>query len=143
MVFWLYSRSRDHTVEWIKKKFAKRPEIVNANLRALEAGYNYADMTEVMPVQYEVKQAALEPGTYRKITGNEATAIGFITGARLANKTKFYGSYSITPASKILHALTRNKNYKVKTFKAEDEIAACGAAIGASFGGELGVTATS
>ena len=143
MVFWLYSRSRDHTVEWIKKKFAKRPEIVNANLRALEAGYNYADMTEVMPVQYEVKQAALEPGTYRKITGNEATAIGFITGARLANKTMFYGSYPITPASNILHDLARHKNYNVKTFQAEDEIAACGAAIGASFGGELGVTATS
>lgn len=143
MVFWLYSRDRDHTVAWIKKKFAKRPEIVNANLRALEAGYNFADMTELMPVQYEIKPAALERGTYRKVTGNEATAIGFITAARLANKTLFYGSYPITPASNILHELARLKHYGVKTFQAEDEIAACGAAIGASFGGELGITATS
>ncbi len=143
MVFWLYDRTMDFTVDWIQKKFAKRPEIVNANIAALKAGYNYADITEALPARYQVKEAKLEPGTYRKITGHEATAIGFVAAAQLANKTLFYGSYPITPASNILHELARYKNFGVKTFQAEDEISAVGAAIGASFGGQIGLTGTS
>ncbi|MBI1977336.1 MAG: 2-oxoacid:acceptor oxidoreductase subunit alpha [Candidatus Omnitrophica bacterium] len=143
IVFWLYDRALDHTIEWIRDRFSKKPEIANANVAAVKAGYNYADITEVLPIRYEVKPARLEPGTYRKITGYEATAIGFITAANLANKTLFYGSYPITPASNILHELAYRKNYNVKTFQAEDEIAACGAALGASFGGQIGLTGTS
>ncbi len=143
MMFWLYDRSLDHTIEWIQKKFAKKQEFVNANIAALKAGYNYADITETLPVQYQVQQSKLESGTYRKITGNEATAIGFVAAANLAGKTLFYGSYPITPASSILHELAKHKAFGVKTFQAEDEIAAIGAAIGASFAGQLGVTGTS
>ncbi|MBI3999888.1 MAG: 2-oxoacid:acceptor oxidoreductase family protein, partial [Candidatus Omnitrophica bacterium] len=97
MVFWLYDRTMEHTVEWIQTRFTKRPEIVNANIAALKAGYHYADITEALPARYQVREANLEPGTYRKITGYEATAIGFVAAARLANKTLFYGSYPITP----------------------------------------------
>lgn len=143
MMFWLYDRGLEHTVRWINQKFAKKPEIGNGNIAALKAGYNYADITETLPSQYIVPKTKLEPGTYRKITGNEALAIGVIAGAHLAGKTVFYGSYPITPASTILHELARYKNYGVKTFQAEDEIAAIGSAIGASFGGQLGVTGTS
>lgn len=143
IMFWLYSRSLDHTIDWISKKFAKKAEMVNANIAALKAGYNFADIAEVFPSQYYIKQTELEPGIYRKIMGNEAAAIGFITAARLAKKTLFYGTYPITPATDILHALAKHKNFDVKTFQAEDEIAAVGAAIGASFGGEIGMTGTS
>ncbi len=143
MMFWLYDRTSEHTVEWIRKKFSKRPEMVEANIAALKAGFNYADITETFPVQYQVQKTKLDPGTYRKISGNEATAIGLVTAAQLAHKTLFYGSYPITPASSILHELARHKNFGVKTFQAEDEIAAIGSAIGAAFGGELGVTASS
>ena len=143
MMFWLYDRTLDHTIRWIENKFAKRPEIAKANVTALRAGYNYADITEALPAQYQIAKTHLEPGVYRKISGNEATAIGFITAAQLAEKTLFYGSYPITPASSILHELSRRKEYGVKTFQAEDEIAAIGAAIGAAFGGELGITGTS
>jgi len=143
MMFWLYDRSFDHTVDWIRRKFVKRPEIVEANVAVLKAGYNYADITEVLQTRYEVKKSKLEPGTYRKITGNEAAAIGFITAAQLAGKTLFYGSYPITPASGILQDLAKAKNFGVKTFQAEDEIAAVGSAIGAAFGGEIGLTGTS
>lgn len=143
LMFWLYDRSFDHTVDWISKKFAKKPEFVNANIAALKAGYNHADITELMPTRFEVRKSALEPGTYRKITGNEATAIGLITAAELAKKILFLGSYPITPASSILQDLSYRKEFGVKTFQAEDEIAAIGSAIGASFGGELGVTSTS
>ncbi len=143
LVFWLYQRTFDHTVSWIEQKFKKRPDISAANIAALKAGYFYADITETFSVQYVVKKAKLEPGVYRKITGNEAAAIGFITAAHLAGKTLFYGSYPITPASPILHDLARYKQYDVKTFQAEDEIAAIGAAIGAAFGGAIGLTGTS
>lgn len=143
IMFWLYSRSLEHTIDWISKKFAKKPEMVSANIAALKAGYNFADIAEVFPSQYHIKQSDLEPGTYRKIMGNEAAAIGFIAAARLAKKTLFYGTYPITPASDILHLLAKHKNFDVKTFQAEDEIAAVGAAIGASFGGEIGMTGTS
>ncbi len=143
VMFWLYQRSMDHTIDWIEKKFKKRPEIVKGNVAALKAGFYFADITEAFSTQYEVKKAKLEKGTYRKITGNEATAIGFITAANLAKKTLFYGSYPITPATNILHDLARYKNYDVKTFQAEDEIAAIGSAIGAAFGGAIGMTGTS
>lgn len=143
MMFWLYDRSLDHTVDWIKAKFSKRPEIVEGNITSLKAGYNFADITERLPIQFHVKESAQEPGVYRKISGNEATAIGLVAAAHLAGKTLFYGSYPITPASSILQELSKYKNFGVKTFQAEDEIAAIGSAIGASFGGELGVTGTS
>lgn len=143
MLFWLYSRSMDHTINWIQKKFAKRPDIVAGNVTAIKAGYNFADITETLPVQYEIKKAQLEPGVYRKITGNQALAIGLVTAANLANKTLLYGSYPITPASDILHYLSSYKHFGIKTFQAEDEIAACGVALGASFGGQIGVTGTS
>ena len=143
MMFWLYDRSLDYTVDWINEKFSKRPEIVEGNITALKAGYNFADITERLPIQFHVKESAQEPGVYRKISGNEATAIGLVAAAHLAGKTLFYGSYPITPASSILQELSKYKNFGVKTFQAEDEIAAIGSAIGASFGGELGVTGTS
>jgi len=143
LMFWLYSRDYEYTFQWIKKKFAKRPEIAEANIAAVKAGYSFGDITEAFNVQYQVKKASLQKGTYRKITGNEALAIGLIAGARLANKTLFYGSYPITPASGILHELSSHKHYDVKTFQAEDEIAAIGTAIGASFGGQIAVTGTS
>lgn len=143
VLFWLYDRSFDHTLQWINDKFAKKPEVAQANILALKAGFNYADITETFQAQYHISKSKLEPGTYRKITGNEATAIGIITAANLAGKTLFYGSYPITPASDILHALARYKNFGVKTFQAEDEIAAIGSAIGAAFAGEIGVTGTS
>lgn len=143
MMFWLYDRKLDHTVDWITKKFAKKPEMVEANVMALKAGYNFADIAEILTTQYQVDKTNLEPGTYRKIMGNEAAAIGFVAAATIANKTLFYGSYPITPASSILEGLSRFKHYGVKTFQAEDEIAAMGATIGAAFGGEIAVTGTS
>ena len=141
--FWLYDRSLDHTIQWINDKFSKRPEIAQANIAVIKAGYHYADTVESIRVRYRVKQAPIEPGTYRKITGNEATAIGLVAAATLAKKTLLYASYPITPASDILHELAAMKKFGVKTIQAEDEIAAVGAAIGASFGGAIGVTGTS
>ncbi|MSR78498.1 MAG: 2-oxoacid:acceptor oxidoreductase subunit alpha [Candidatus Omnitrophica bacterium] len=143
MMFWLYDRSLEHTITWINKKFSKRQEMAAANISAVKAGYNYADITETLPTQFVITKSKLDPGTYRKIMGNEAAAIGLITAARLAKKTLFYGSYPITPASDILHYLATQKHFGVKTFQAEDEIAAIGSIIGAAFGGHLGVTGTS
>lgn len=143
LMFWIYGRSLDHTLKWINEKFAKKPDLAEANIMAVKAGYNYGDITETIPNRYVVRKAQIRPGTYRKITGNEAAALGLIAAAELAGKQILYGSYPITPASGILHELARFKNFNVKTFQAEDEIAACGAALGASFGGHIGVTATS
>ncbi len=143
VLYWLYDRPMDPTLDWIKSKFAKSPEVQKANEVALKTGYNFADTTEVFTTHYTVKKAVIAPGKYRKITGNEATAIGFVTAAELAGRPLFYGSYPITPASDILHELSRHKNFGVKSFQAEDEIAAVCAAIGASFAGHLGVTGTS
>ena len=143
LMFWIYGRTADHTVKWISEKFSKKPEIAEANIMALKAGYNYGDITETMPSRYIVKKATIRPGTYRKITGNEATALGIIAAAYATDKQILYGSYPITPASNILHELSKRKNYNVKTLQAEDEIAACGMALGASFGGNIGMTATS
>lgn len=143
LVYWLYERPLEPTLRWIREKFAKNPAILEANTRALKAGYNFGETTELFPVQYRVPKAHIKPGTYRKITGNEATALGLVTASILCNKTLIYCSYPITPASDILHALAEMRRYGVRTFQAEDEIAAVGAAIGASFGGALGVTGSS
>jgi 2-oxoglutarate ferredoxin oxidoreductase subunit alpha len=143
ILYWLYDRPMEATLEWIDAKFKKNPEVARANVVALKTGYNFADTTEVFTTHYKVKKAATAPGKYRKITGNEATAIGFITAAELAGRPLFYGSYPITPASDILHELARHKNFGVKTFQAEDEIAAVCAAIGAAFTGHVGLTGTS
>jgi 2-oxoglutarate ferredoxin oxidoreductase subunit alpha len=143
LMFWIYGRLLDHTLKWINEKFAKKPELAEANIMAVKAGYNYGDITETIPNRYLVRKAEIKPGMYRKITGNEATALGLIAAAELAGRQILYGSYPITPASGILHELARFKNFNIKTFQAEDEIAACGAALGASFGGHIGVTATS
>lgn len=143
LMYWLYDRPMEPTLQWIAQKFGNKPEIAEANATALRAGYNYADTTEIFNTSYRVAKAQIRPGKYRNITGNEATAIGFITASRLAGRPLFYGSYPITPASDILHELSKHKNFGVKTFQAEDEIAAIGAAIGASFAGNLGLTGTS
>ena len=143
LVFWLYERPVDYTREWIERKFKSNEQVAKANILALQAGYNYADTTEAFTTHFRVRKAALQPGTYRSITGNEATAIGFISAALLSGRPLFYGSYPITPASDVLHELARLKNYPVKTFQAEDEMSAIGAAIGASYGGALGLTGTS
>ncbi|MBA3243463.1 MAG: 2-oxoacid:acceptor oxidoreductase subunit alpha [Acidobacteria bacterium] len=143
VLYWLYDRPMEQSLEWIRSKFAKVPEVMRANEIALKTGYNFADTTEVFTTHYTVKKAVIAPGKYRKITGNEATAIGFIAAAELAGRPLFYGSYPITPASDILHELSRHKNFGVKTFQAEDEIAAVCSAIGAAFVGHVGLTGTS
>jgi 2-oxoglutarate ferredoxin oxidoreductase subunit alpha len=143
IMFWLYGRESDGTIRWIEDKFGKRPVIAEANKRALKAGYAFGETTEIFHTHYRVAPAKLQPGTYRNITGNEATALGMLTAAKLSGRPLFYGSYPITPASDILHQLSGYKNFGVKTFQAEDEIAAIGAAIGASYGGALGLTASS
>jgi 2-oxoglutarate ferredoxin oxidoreductase subunit alpha len=143
LVFWLYERDFEPTIRWIDQKFSARPEIAEANKRALKAGYAFGETTEIFHTHYRVQPAHLPPGMYRNITGNEATALGFLAASRLAKRDLFYGSYPITPASDILHQLSGYKHFGVRTFQAEDEIAAIGAAIGASYGGALGLTGTS
>jgi 2-oxoglutarate/2-oxoacid ferredoxin oxidoreductase subunit alpha len=143
LVYWLYDRPLEPTLKWIRDKFAKNAAVLEANTRTLKAGWNFGDTTETLPVHYRVGPATLKPGKYRKITGNEALAIGLVTAAQLADKPLVYASYPITPASDILHQLSDYKRYGVRTIQAEDEIAAMGMAIGAAFGGALGVTATS
>jgi 2-oxoglutarate ferredoxin oxidoreductase subunit alpha len=143
LVYWLYDRDPRPTEEWIRDKFKKNPAIAEANTRALKAGSNYGFSTEAFTVHYQVSPAKLPPGKYRKITGNEAVAFGLVTAAKLAGKTLVYAGYPITPASDILHELSALKNFGVKTFQAEDEIAAMSAAVGAAFCGELAVTASS
>jgi 2-oxoglutarate/2-oxoacid ferredoxin oxidoreductase subunit alpha len=143
LMYWLYDRPMEPTLKWIDEKFGAKPEIAEANVMALKAGYNYADTTEIFTVHYHVGRARIKPGKYRNITGNEATAIGFITASQLAGRPLFYGSYPITPASDVLHELSKHKNFGVKTFQAEDEISAIGAAIGATFAGHIGLTGTS
>ncbi|MGL4424213.1 MAG: 2-oxoacid:acceptor oxidoreductase subunit alpha [Gemmataceae bacterium] len=143
LVYWLYERPLEPTLKWIREKFAKNPQYVNANVAALKAGYNYGETVELLPVQYKVAKAKIEPGTYRKITGNEALVLGLAITANLAKKPLIYASYPITPASGVLEGLAELRRYGVKTFQAEDEIAAVGVAIGASFGGAIGITGTS
>ncbi len=143
LVYWLYERPTEPTLRWIKDKFKKNPAVQEANVRALKAGYNFGDTIEALPVQYRVPKAKIKPGKYRKVTGNEALALGLVAASMLAKKHLVYCSYPITPASDILHQLADMKRFGVRTFQAEDEIAAMGAAIGAAFGGALGVTGTS
>ena len=142
LMSWLYHRPTDGTIDFISKKFAKRPEIVEANTRAFRAGWNYGETSEDFAVSYEVAPAPLRPGTYRQITGNAALSYGLIAAAQLARLPLFLGAYPITPASSILEDLAGRKEFGVVTFQAEDEIAAVGAAVGAAFGGALGVTAS-
>ena len=145
LVYWMYERPLEVTVKWVREKFAKNPQFVDANIRALKAGYNYGETVELLPVQFRVAKAKTAPGTYRKITGNDALAIGLAAAAKLANKTLVFSGYPITPASSVMEALATPdmRRYGVKVLQAEDEIAACGVAIGASFAGAIGVTATS
>lgn len=145
LMFWLFGRERESTIEWIRKKFAKEPNLAEANVAALNAGHVYGETAELPQGIgiYQVPKAQLAPGTYRTISGNDALAWGLVAGAKLAELPLFYGSYPITPASTLLHALARLKAFDVVTFQAEDEIAAVASAIGASFGGAIGVTGTS
>jgi 2-oxoglutarate/2-oxoacid ferredoxin oxidoreductase subunit alpha len=143
LLSWMYSRPTEGTLKFLNDKFAKKPEIAAANIAAFKAGWNYGETTEAFGVSYQIKPAKLEPGTYRNITGNTALSYGLIAAARLAGIPLFLGSYPITPASDILHELSKYKRFGVTTFQAEDEIAGIGAALGASFGGALGLTTTS
>jgi len=143
MLCWLYNRPADGTLRFLEAKFAAKPEIMRANIAAFQAGWNYGETTEEFSVQYEIKPAALPPGRYRNITGNGALAIGLVAAGRLTGLPMFLGSYPITPASDILHELAKHKRFGIRTFQAEDEISGVGAALGASFGGALGVTTTS
>ncbi|MBK8558909.1 2-oxoacid:acceptor oxidoreductase subunit alpha [Candidatus Amarobacter glycogenicus] len=143
LILWLYGRSMDTTVKWATEQFSRRPDILDANLRALKSGYNFGETTELFRVQYRVPPAVVPAGTYRHISGNEATALGCVAASVLSGLPLFYGSYPITPASDILHELSKLKAFGVKTFQAEDEIAAIGAAIGAAYGGHLALTGTS
>ncbi|MBP9503186.1 MAG: 2-oxoacid:acceptor oxidoreductase family protein, partial [Candidatus Promineofilum sp.] len=143
LAFWMFDRSLEVTVDWINKKFAKTPALREANIRSLETGYSFGDTSRIFQHRYRIRPASLPPGTYRKVTGNVATAMGLVTAARKMGKPLFYGTYPITPASDILHALAPLRNFDVRTFQAEDEIAAMGSIIGAAFGGALAVTGTS
>ncbi len=146
IVYWLYDRPVDATVKYIEDFFSKkksRPDIADINLRALKAGYYFGETAELFPVRYHVAPAKLKPGVYRKISGNEATVLGFVTAARRAGKQLVYASYPITPASDIIHGMSSLKNYGVRTFQAEDEIGAICAAVGASFAGHFGLCGTS
>jgi 2-oxoglutarate ferredoxin oxidoreductase subunit alpha len=143
LMYWLYDRPLQPTERWIEAKFKRNAEVAKANLTALKAGFAYAEAAEIFTTHYRVRKAAIEPGKYRNITGNEATALGFVAASVLAKRPLFYASYPITPASDILHELSTRKNFGIKTFQAEDEIAAVCAAIGAAFAGQLGLTGTS
>lgn len=143
LLSWMYNRPTDGTTSFLRSKFASKPDILDANLKAFRAGWNFGETTEDFAVSYEIKPARLPSGTYRNITGNLATAYGLIAGSKRSGLPLFLGSYPITPASDILHELSRHKRFGVRTFQAEDEIAGVGAALGASFGGSLGVTTTS
>ena len=143
IMFWLYGRTTETTQAWIEEKFGGRAIIAEANRRALNAGYAFGETTEIFHTTYRVAPAQLAPGTYRNITGNEATSLGMLTASKLADRQLVYSSYPITPASEILHHLSAWKNFGLKTFQAEDEIAAIGAALGASYGGAMGLTGTS
>jgi 2-oxoglutarate ferredoxin oxidoreductase subunit alpha len=143
LAFWLYDRPMEPTIRYIEQKFGRRPDVADANRRALSAGFNYGETTEAIGNQYKVEKAELPPGTYRNIVGNAALAWGLIAAARMSKKRLFLGAYPITPASDILHELSKHKQFDVLTFQAEDEIAAVTAAIGAAFAGEMAVTASS
>ena len=142
-LYWMYNREMDNTVTFLKEKFGKKQDILESNIKVLQAGYNYGDTTETFSARYTVEKAKMEPGTYRSVMGNQALAYGLIAASQKSNLPLFLGSYPITPASDILHELSRYKTFGIKTFQAEDEIAAITSAIGASYGGSMGVTTTS
>ena len=143
LAYWLYGRPLEPTLRWIEEKFSRAPQVAEANRRALETGYRFGETKGAFAVSYHVPRAPTEPGTYRIINGNEASAMGFVTAARLAGKPLVYSSYLITPATDVLHALARMKHLDVRTIQYEDEIAAMGSAIGAAFGGAFSLTGTS
>ncbi len=143
LMAWLFHRPTEPTIDWIEKKFGKKEEVAAANIAAFQAGYNFGVTTEATKNTFEVKPAALEPGTYTNVNGNTALAWGLIAASRKSGLPLFYGSYPITPASDILHELSRHKDFGVRTFQAEDEIAAVGSTIGAAFAGSLAVTGSS
>ncbi|MEV4398346.1 2-oxoacid:acceptor oxidoreductase subunit alpha [Nonomuraea sp. NPDC049607] len=143
LLSWLYHRPTEQTISFLQQKFAKKPDIAKANIAAFQAGWNYGETTESFSVSYEVKPARLAPGVYRNISGNQALAYGLIAASVQSKLPLFLGSYPITPASDILHELSKHKRFGIRTFQAEDEIAGVGAALGAAFGGALGVTTTS
>ncbi|WP_340150474.1 2-oxoacid:acceptor oxidoreductase subunit alpha [uncultured Sneathiella sp.] len=145
LVYWIYGRDRGDTIDWLKRKFAKRPEIADANIAALNAGHIYGEASETAGISelYSIPAAEMSKGLYRTVTGGEALAWGLVAGAELANLKVFFGSYPITPASPVLHSLAKMKQFGVKTFQAEDEIAAICSAIGASYAGSLGITSSS
>ncbi len=142
-LYWMYNSDMDSTIGFIREKFGKKPEIYESNVKALQAGYNYGDTTETFTTRYKVEKAKMEPGTYRSIMGNQAVSYGLIAASQKSGLQLFLGSYPITPASDILHELSKYKNFGIKTFQAEDEIAAITSAIGASYGGALAVTTSS
>jgi len=142
-LYWMYNRDMSFTVNFLEEKFSKKPEILAANLKVLNAGYNFGETSETAATRFTINPAPMPAGTYRNIIGNQATAIGLIAASQKSGLDLFLGSYPITPASDILHELARHKNFGVKTFQAEDEIAAICSAIGASFGGKLGITTSS
>ncbi|MEU4678943.1 2-oxoacid:acceptor oxidoreductase subunit alpha [Micromonospora sp. NPDC023737] len=143
LLCWMYSRPYESTLRFLERKFGRRPDLVGANKAAFRAGWNYGETTEAFAVRYEVKPARMRPGTYRNITGNQALALGLVAAGVRSKLPVFLGAYPITPASDILHELAKHKRFGVTTMQAEDEIAAVGAALGASYGGALGVTTTS
>ena len=142
-LYWMYNRSMDNTIVFLTEKFGKKPEILESNIKALQSGYNFGDTTETFSARYSVAKATMEAGTYRSMMGNQALSYGLIAASQKSGLPIFLGSYPITPASDILHELSRHKAFGVRTFQAEDEIAAITSAIGASYGGHLGVTTTS
>ena len=142
-LYWMYNRDMDSTLNFLKEKFGRKDEILNSNLKALQAGYNFGDTTETFTTRYKVERAKMEPGTYRSIMGNQAVSYGLIAASQKSGLPLFLGSYPITPASDILHDLSKYKSFGVRTFQAEDEIAGISSAIGASYGGSLAVTTTS
>ena len=143
MIYWLYNRDLDTTIEYLKDKFKKKESILNSNIDVLKAGYFYGETAELFASRYKVEKAKMDPGTYRSIMGNQALSMGLIAAAQKSGLQLFLGSYPITPATDILHELSKYKNFNVKTFQAEDEIAGISAAIGASYGGSIGLTTTS
>jgi 2-oxoglutarate ferredoxin oxidoreductase subunit alpha len=142
-LYWMYGRDMDNTLSFLKEKFGKKPDIYDSNMKVLQAGYNFGDTTETFGTIYKVEKAKMPSGAYRSVMGNQALSYGLIAASQKSGLPLFLGSYPITPASDILHELSRHKNFGIKTFQAEDEIAAITTAIGAAYGGSLGVTATS
>ena len=143
LIYWMYNRSLETTIEFLKEKFGKKPTIFESNVKVLKAGYNYGDTTESFTTRYKVEKAKMAPGVYRSIMGNQALSYGLVAASEKSGLPIFLGTYPITPATDILHELSKYKSFGVRTFQAEDEIAGIGAAIGASYGGALGITTTS